>query len=427
MVAPCVERHSDSLVIVEPEVSGHHFALYLDAIVANIGDASHRIVILTGVRHRDHSIVRTFQEKWREKASVQFFESPVFPVSPTPLTILRYQFQQYWSLRRAHKDLHLSSGSHVYLAQVTCPVPFALFGSAFGSLSYSALHMHSPAAPPMRSGWKAKAKRLVKGWTIGRMLKDRRFRHMFYINELTGPILAAFPADLRAKAVFVADCYYDTSGFDRAQARKELGIDDARFVLLAVGELSARKGVSRLLEAAARVWSRGQVPLCLLVGGSSEQLSLSDRARLTEHIQTPARCRFFDGFQPTSRLKLMFAAADAVWLGYEGFNEMSGTLMQSVEMGIPIVASTDGLIGFLANKYRLGPIIPAHGVANAVEAIESLYLDRSEYASYVQGCAEMKQAYSAVPFGATIASLLSRAVAVCPPDARQLRGISPIL
>jgi len=233
---------------------------------------------------------------------------------------------------------------------------------------------------------------------------------MFYINELTRSILATFPPRLRAKAAFVADCYHDMTGFDRSQARKELGIDDTRFVLLAVGELTARKGVSRLLDAAASVWSRGHVPLCLLVGGSTDSLSLSDRATLGQHAQTPARCRFFDGFQPTSQLKLMFAASDAVWLGYEGFNEMSGVLMQSIQLGIPIVATMDGLIGFLTNKYRLGPTIPAHGVASAVEAIENLYQDRLGYAEYVQGCAEMKQAYSAVPFGATIAALLTRAV-----------------
>jgi len=237
---------------------------------------------------------------------------------------------------------------------------------------------------------------------------------MFYINELTHPILAGFRPDLRAKAIFVADCYHDLKGFDRFQARRELGIDDTRFVLLAFGELTARKGISRLLDAAARIWSRGQAPLCLLVSGSSDHLPLLDRAKLRQHAQTPVRCRFFDGFQPTSHLKLMFAASDVVWLGYEGFNEMSGVLMQSIELGVPIIATEQGLIGFLTRKYHLGPTIPARGVASAVEAIEGLYRDRVGYAKYVQGCAEMKQAYSDVPFGATIATLLARAVAGAP-------------
>jgi glycosyltransferase involved in cell wall biosynthesis len=237
---------------------------------------------------------------------------------------------------------------------------------------------------------------------------------MFYINELTRPMLAMLPPHLRAKAVFVADCCHDMTGFGRSQARKELGIDDTRFVLLAVGELTARKGLSRLLDAAAGVWSRKHAPLCLLVGGSSDGLSLSDLTTLKQHAQTPARCLFFDGFQPTRRMKLMFAASDAVWLGYEGFNEMSGTLMQSVAFGIPIVATANGLIGFLANRYHLGPTVPARGVAAVVEAIESLCQDRVGYAEYVRGCAEMKQAYSAVPFGTTIAALLTRAVAGAP-------------
>jgi len=407
----CAQGGCRTLVIMEPEVGGHHFALHVETLVANLSDASGRILVLTSVRHRYHSIIAAFQERWRGKASVQFFEAPVFPGNPTPLGILHYQFKQYAALRKVHKDLRLAAGSHVYLAQVTCPIPFALFGSAFGQTSYSTLYMHSPAALLVRSGWRARAGRLVKVWIMRRMLRDQRLQHMFYINELTRPVLAAFPPDLRAKAVLLADCCHDMAGFDRSQARRDLGIDDTRFVLLAVGELTARKGVSRLLGAAAAVWSHGDVPLCLLVGGSSDRLSLSDRATLRQHAQTPARCLFFDGFQPTRQLKLMFAASDAVWLAYEGFSEMSGVLMQSVEVGIPIIATADGLIGYLANKYHLGPAIPGRSVARAVEAIEGLYRDHLEYAKYVRGCAEMKQVYSDLPFGATIATLLTQAVA----------------
>jgi len=397
------------LVIVQPEIQGHHFALHVETILANLRDAC-RIVVLTSVRHREHKRIKEFQEQWQGRVSVRFFESAVFPANPTPLRILRYQFQQYRAFRRAHRDLGLSSGSHVYLALLGCPIPFSLFGSAFGDSTYSTLYMHSPTARPMQPGLKAKAKVFFKGWTMRRILKDPRLQHIFYINELTRPILEDLPQHLQDKAVFVGDCYYDMAGVARSQARKELGIDETRFVVLAVGELAPRKGVSRLLGAAASVWNRGHVPLCLLIGGSADDLPSPDRVAIKLHAQTPALCRFYEGFQPTSRLKLMFAASDAVWLGYEGFKEMSGVLMQSIALEIPIIGTTDGLIGFLTNKYRLGPAILPNGTESAVDAIESLYADPLGYAEYVQGCAEMKRAYSAVPFGATIAALLTRAV-----------------
>jgi glycosyltransferase involved in cell wall biosynthesis len=416
MVDSCERDEPNTLVIIQPEIQGHHFALHIETILANVRDA-YRIIVLTSVRYREHRIIKEFQEKWRGRVTVQFFESAVFPANPTPLRILRYQFQQYRAFRRAHRDLGLSSGSHVYLALLGCPIPFSLFGSAFGDSTYSTLYMHSPHARPVGSGWRAKAGVFFKGWTMEQILKDPRLQHMFYINELTRPILEDLPQHLQDKAVFVGDCYHDMAGFARSQARKELGIDDTRFVVLAVGELTPRKGLSRLLGAAASVWNRGHVPLCLLIGGSANGLPSPDRVAIRQHAQIPALCRFYEGFQPTSRLKLMFAASDAVWLGYEGFKEMSGVLMQSIALEIPIIGTTDGLIGFLTNKYRLGPAIPPNGTASAVDAIESLYSDPSGYAEYVRGCAEMKRAYSAVPFGATIAALLTRAVTgACQPQ-----------
>ena len=43
---------------------------------------------------------------------------------------------------------------------------------------------------------------------------------------------------------------------------------------------------------------------------------------------------------------MVFSAADVVWLGYQGHYHMSGVLVQAGVMGLPVVASDEGLMAF---------------------------------------------------------------------------------
>jgi glycosyltransferase involved in cell wall biosynthesis len=72
----------------------------------------------------------------------------------------------------------------------------------------------------------------------------------------------------------------------------------------------------------------------------------------------------------------MLAAADCMWLGYTEFYGMSGVMVFSGRHGVPVLASQEGLIGYLAKKHEVGVIIEPRNRLSVVNALNRLVQER---------------------------------------------------
>lgn len=117
----------------------------------------------------------------------------------------------------------------------------------------------------------------------------------------------------------------------REEARAALGLSDERITLLTAARLTPWKGVDYLIQAVARL-----PEYQLLVAGDGEEL-----ARL-QALAAPLgeRVRFL-GRLPRETLYHAMRAADyfALYSGYEG---LAHTLLESLRVGTPLIASAKG-------------------------------------------------------------------------------------
>jgi glycosyltransferase involved in cell wall biosynthesis len=209
--------------------------------------------------------------------------------------------------------------------------------------------------------------------TIRRLLFYRILKQKSMIAILTiDPTLAEFAAQQRnpvlRKIEYLADPAKHHSVLPpKAFAKRQLGIpEDARVVLL-YGEISRRKGVFSLVEAAAN-------PACplvvrvLLAGRNSEPGELV-KSEAFQRLTAQGRIHIIDGYLDDEQERLVLAAADCMWVGYTDFYGLSSMMVLSGRHAVPVLASQDGLIGHIARKFEIGVIIEPRNPPSVVAAL----------------------------------------------------------
>jgi glycosyltransferase involved in cell wall biosynthesis len=138
---------------------------------------------------------------------------------------------------------------------------------------------------------------------------------------------------------------------DRAEARRQLGLDPSRKLVLYVGHLKETKGVFDLLKAFKLMRDELSDAQLVLVGGGAGGAAC--RA-LAEELGVSAT---FAGEQPHERIPLWFAAADVVTL--PSWNEgMPNVVVEALACGRPVVATAVGGIPEIV-KGDSGELVPA--------------------------------------------------------------------
>jgi glycosyltransferase involved in cell wall biosynthesis len=185
------------------------------------------------------------------------------------------------------------------------------------------------------------------------------------------PTLPEWHAERRGGAAlgYLADPSPDATGTgsisaDDARARLRLGSGPH---LLVYGDVSARKGIRELVGALS---GHPRAPTLVIAGVQDAET----RDYLRDATSTLAREPVvLDRFITETEEADLFAACDAVWLGYKGHYGMSGVLVQAYRSGKPVVATADGLIGWFCNGRELGPVIEDLSTAAIRQALDQLW------------------------------------------------------
>lgn len=143
--------------------------------------------------------------------------------------------------------------------------------------------------------------------------------------------------------------------------------------LLIAGALHPRKGISITVEALALTSEATRRDLCVCMVGKPmrgfEQYVADNIARLREMgIRTEADLRFVTD----QEMDRAMAACDVILVPYRGFKGSSGLLIRAAHFGKPVIATDEGLLGYLVSKNGLGETVPVTDARPLAQCFERL-------------------------------------------------------
>ncbi|MBX2852844.1 MAG: glycosyltransferase family 4 protein [Phycisphaeraceae bacterium] len=175
---------------------------------------------------------------------------------------------------------------------------------------------------------------------------------------------------------------------NRAEARKELGINADAFSLVFVGFVAQHKGVDVLVDAAHRLAPDIpglKVTVIGPLGKSRELESISDYANGIIKEAEGLNIQF-PGFVPYRSVELRRHLAAADLFVFPSRHEAQGlAALEAVAMGTPVVASRVGGLGEMITP-EIGELVVPGDAAALADAIRALYRDPDRIAAMRSVC-----------------------------------------
>mgnify|MGYP000867393050 CR=1 FL=1 len=361
------------ILVFEPVATGHHMALYFKLFVRAITERGWSLTLLSTQEAVDHP---AFELARARGAHLDVLTIPPIKKAAGNRSIDLFQKQcRYFKAVKATMPYAISKRMPD-LAFVMNLGHFekaiSVFGSPFGDIPWGGLlisgkfHRH-----PLGVGPKSRSDVLYR-YLFERMLGIKTLRAVGVIDELFLSYVQKIGLDKSSKVTYIPDVGQLRGAQTKVQARRDLGIREDAFVVLVYGSLSRRKGVEELRRALHQDDIPPRVILHLAGRQDETTRDLLERTAYQEFL-TSRRIIVSDEFHNEAMEYRAFISADVVWLGYvDGAYGSSGVLYQACSAGLPVVATRHGLIGWLATKHRLGPVVEPTDPAAVSRCIREL-------------------------------------------------------
>lgn len=368
---PPVLPQRDKVLIVEPNFTGHRWR-YVQWAAQAYTEAGRPCLIVTTPSNEDHRLARKVLSERRPDLEIAFVDDPPPPrgIAERIERVQYVHFHRYFShaYRLAGELARHSIGLVVvpYVDYFFYALPF--LGSPFGDTPWIGITMRS-TFHHRHVGVKAPDRPIVnaiKSLLFRRAIGTQGLRMLLSIDPTLIEWSARALPHKHAAIGYLADPFPDARADDPAAARSRLHFAPGPH-LLVYGAITDRKGIRELIEALERM---PNAPTVVIAGEQDAET----RAFLSEHAPNVAPSPIvIDRFISNDDEFDLFSACDAVWLGYKGHYGMSGVLVQAYRFGKPVIATSEGLIGWFCANGRLGPVLDDLSAAAISRAIDTAF------------------------------------------------------
>lgn len=389
------------VLYIEPEATGHRFALYLRNFAVEAVSRGWEVILATTGAAKTHPSYRELERDGLLAGSVEFDLQPP-PGTTAPLTIARRQVQAFVAYGRAAEEAR----RRFYVEHVVVPFlddiryPVAMLGTPFRTLPCTGVmlriaHHHFAAGVSRHPGRRDRVEQMV----FRRLLRTPGIERIGVIDEsLFLPSVMRKLGNDGARLVLLPDPMQKFEPLDRHEARRRLSFPDHAFLVLLYGSLSRRKGVHDFVATLRQPGIPDGI-VGVIAGRPDAETSSFLQSVQSDPLVTSGRLRLELGFLSDERSRDYFAASDVVWVAYRDFPFMSGVLVQAAGCGKRVLATDGGLIGWLTRRYGLGEVVAAQDPSSFAVALQHLASHQGTDASWDTDAMSFAAAHAPEHFG----------------------------
>ncbi len=341
-------------LLIETEVDGHYLILYLKFIIRILNNKKYQVFLITSKKAKNHKSVKSLLKECKN-LKIIYIKTPKL-TSYSNLDLVIYQVKLYFVIKKIFKKLHnklkfdsvfVNSIDHFEKA-------LSIFGDPFQSVKFSGIYVNPKFHMKEIGFGKVGRFNLLSKFLFLRVLKIKNLKNIFTNDAFFIKNIKKNYDKYSKKLNFLYEPREFVKAPSRLSAKKILKISINSTNILVYGSCKKSKGIENLLKIFNDVsFSR---KLCVTIAGSQDpfikNLLMSS---FCQKLILNKKLFIFSGFQDDYAESLLFNSADLVWIGYEeNFPFLSGVLYQAAIKKKPILATNNGIIGWMCNKYKLG-------------------------------------------------------------------------
>ena len=363
------------ILIVEPEGKGHHIALHLSSIVQKFISSNLNIYLLTTRSAVSHPSFKLIKTKIKKKIKINYLPELRQGKSLSTLNLLLDQFINWKNLRNKYcKILKTNPPDIVYVPTIDWIIKaIGILGSPFKNTPFIALYMkpkhHARSIKIERSSFLDWLDNIL----FKKILKIKSLKKLLVIDEFFLNYSRRQYGNLFYKIKYVPDFSKIKLITSKQEARKNLGISNKSKVILVYGSLQFRKGIKELLVA----FQDNQILkdiVILLAGQPDDDVKKLVKSLKIKKLISQKRLFTFLNFHNSHDEQQVFAASDAIWLGYDKkFFGSSGVFYQAIFSDLLFIGQDQGIIGHKIKKYNLGLTIPINNTKKVIKNINNIF------------------------------------------------------
>ena len=365
------------ILIVEPNGSGHHLALYVRHVVHKLVEEKCVISLLTTRSATAHSSFKLL-EKYKDKINLHYLPELPLINGVSAFKLFMNQIKSWFVLQQEFKKINAKTYFDVvYISTVDWVIKATeVLGSPFYQVPFVALYM-SPKhhrksmglGPVSRQDWLYKK-------MFQRLLTISTLRNILVIDEFFFDYCKQNYGLLAKKVKYVPDFGEVRGAGTKEECRDHLRIPLKCKLLLVYGSLTKRKGIIQLIKAIAHPDSPKDLKV-IIAGKIKEDIKSFFTSPIIKKMIEEKRIFLRLYFHNDEDEYRVFKATDYVWLGYIGGSYgSSGVLYQALHAGATIVSMEDGLIGKIVKKYKLGVTVNPACLNSVLQGLNRISLNQ---------------------------------------------------
>ncbi|MEO6080235.1 MAG: glycosyltransferase [Steroidobacteraceae bacterium] len=397
-----------NLTIFETTIHGHRGA-YLVEITTAAVRRGWNVTVLTPSHERERNSPYFDQIKDLVGASNLVF-SPYWvdmPESVSALSMLRYQFTQWHSVRNSLKlanrpcdfvyapNIDYMDKAIQVLGAPSRPVPMG------GMVMRVRFHLGMIGLPTHR-----RMPESLGALSLSNLLGKASLKVVTTADPSLADYCKGKAAPRYRKMVYVPEIGMTPPSCGTNEAKAAFGFSPADKVILIYGSIDERKAFGSLIDAVAGCALAER--LRILVVGKPDEASRTalDGARYQQQREQGilvTRLAHAD-----ARLQeLAFAAADVVWVAYRNHSTMSGVFSQAMSCSLPVIGPDYGLLSWLVTKNKVGICVNIDDPEDIRVRVVGLLRDAGALDGYRRSAARLSLAHLPERFGAAVCDAIA--------------------
>jgi hypothetical protein len=355
-------------LIIEPRRSGHHLA-YLVELVDGAARRGLDVMVAVGTDSSGDEIAE------RLRSAITGVDIPIVRVQVSvdggkarwPLGRFVDAYRWWSFLARAYRAATaINRVEFVFVPYIDAALfAISVLGSPFGDTPFGGIsmaqrfHLH-------RMGVTAVAQRAsgIRKHLFFRLLSTKGLRQLYVIDDTLEGFVRLERANLSDKIRFLPDPSRPAQPSAKDEARDALRLARGVPLIVVYGSLDQRKGIATLLRWIAE--NKASPVQILLAGRVREEVLEILDTELARRLASEQRLTLLPRYIEEKEESLIFSAADAIWIAYDGVQSTSGVLVKAALYQKAVLYRDFGLIGRYAARYgcpvppeRLGlPALP---------------------------------------------------------------------